>query len=86
MNPKVAAFRASLLFVACATVDSLVLIIIGLLIGIEFAILIPCSVALASLWIFSVFRQIDAFILKKINAFPVNLETHPRFINLVEGV
>ena len=86
MNSKVAAFRASLLFVACATVDSLILIIIGLLIGIEFAILVPCSVALASLWIFIVFRQIDAFILKKINALPVNLETHPRFINLVEGV
>ena len=86
MNSKVAAFRASLLFVACATVDSLILIIIGLLIGIEFAILVPCSVVLASFWIFFVFRKIDSFILKKINAVPVNLETHPRFINLVEGV
>ena len=73
MSPKVAAFRASVLFLACATVDSIILIVIGLLIGIEFTILIPCSVALASLWIFFVFRKIDSFILKKINAAPVNL-------------
>ena len=86
MDPKVAAFRASLLFVFCAFVDCLLLVAIGLLAGIDVAILVPAAVVLASIWIFFVSRKIDSFILKKIKAEPVKTHAHPRFLNLVEGV
>ena len=66
MDPKVAVFRASLLFVFCAFVDCLLLVAIGLLVGIDVAILVPTAVVLASIWIFFVSRKIDSLILKRI--------------------
>ena len=86
MDSTVATFRASLLFMACAIIDSLFLIAIGLLVGIDLVILLPCSLVLASIWILIVYRRIDSFILKRIHAIPAKLGNYPGFQNLVEGV
>ena len=86
MDSTVATFRASLLFMACAIIDSLFLIAIGLLVGIDLVILLPCSLVLASIWILIVYRRIDSFILKRIHAIPAKLGNYPGFQNLAEGV
>ena len=86
MDPKVAVFRATFLFSACAIIDSLILIVIGLAIGIDVAFVIPGSVVLATIWILFVYKRIDSIILRKINSEPLQLKKHPRFVNLVEGI
>ncbi len=86
MDPKVAVLRAAFLFSTCALFDSLVLIGIGLLIGINASLVFPISIALAIIWILFVYQKIDSLILRKINAQPLKRQNHPRFTNLVEGI
>ena len=86
MDPKVAVSRATLLFSVCALVDSLFLVCIGLIAGLNIVILLPASIVLAVIWILFVSRKIDSIILRKINAEPLEPQAYPRFVNLVEGV
>ncbi len=86
MDPKVAVLRAAFLFSVCALFDSLVLIAVGLIIGLNIALVLPISIALAIIWILFIYQKIDSLILRKIKAQPLHREKYPRFVNLVEGV
>tara|TARA_B100000686_G_C16799154_1_gene984646 strand:+ start:617 stop:1372 length:756 start_codon:yes stop_codon:yes gene_type:complete len=86
MDPKVAVSRATFLFFVCALLDSLFLLGIGLIVGLNIVIVLPASMVLAVIWILFVFRKVDSIILRKINAEPLPARTYPRFVNLVDGV